>query len=37
MEYEFDEEPPCKECGHICSECDWDGKCITCERRHQND
>jgi len=33
---EFDEEPPCKGCGHICSGSDWNGKCTHCEKRHLN-
>lgn len=34
---EFDEEPPCSECGHMCSCSEWDGECVNCERRHQNE
>lgn len=31
---EFDEEMPCQECGHTCSESVWNGECASCEVYH---
>lgn len=27
----------CPGCGHYCDESEWDGKCTTCETRHQEE